>query len=96
MGCDFDLARGQWAEEDNEELRNFLTKDEIKIQELEEENTNLKQSVEWYKNREKELLKQIKKMKCCGNCNKNEKMLNSDTCIDCKNYSSWELKENDL
>ena len=94
MGCDFDLARGQWAE-DNAELRNFLTKDEIKIQELEEENTTLKQSVEWYKNREKELLEQIEKMKCCGNCNKNEKMLNSDACIDCKNYSSWELKEND-
>ena len=73
MGCDFNLARGQWAEEDNVELRNFLTKDEIKIQELEEENTTLKQSVEWYKNREKELLKQIEKMKCCENCNKNEK-----------------------
>ena len=40
-----------------------------------------------------ELMAKNDKMKCCGNCNKNEKMLNSDTCIDCKNYSSWELKE---
>lgn len=68
MGCDFNLAEHEWAEEDNAELRKFLTRDEIKIQELEEENTTLKRSVEWYKNREKELLKQIEDMKNCFNC----------------------------
>ena len=50
MGCDFNLAEREWVEEDNAELRNFLTRDEIKVQELEEENTTLKRSVEWYKN----------------------------------------------
>ena len=89
MGCDFDLARGQWAEEDNAELRKFLSRDEIKIQELEEENTTLKQSVKWYKNREKELLEQIDKMKCCGNCKYPCKLKEKDAryCV------GWELKE---
>ena len=89
MVCDFNLAEREWVEEDNAELRNFLTKDEIKIQELEEENTTLKQSVEWYKNREKELLKQIEKMKCCENCKYPCKLKEKDAryCV------SWELAE---
>ena len=94
MGCDFNLAEREWVEEDNVELRKFLTRDEIKIQELEEENTTLKQSVKWYKNREKELLEQIDKMKCCGNC---KGVCNSDdVAYFCKNngYKLWEIKEN--
>ena len=80
MGCDFNLAEREWVEEDNVELRKFLTRDEIKIQELEEENNTLKQSVEWYKNREKELLEQIEKMKLCANC---KKWLNCECECDC-------------
>ena len=92
MGCDFNLASGRWAEEDNVELRKFLTRDEIKIQELEEENTTLKQSVKWYKNREKELLEQIEKMKSCRSCKNNYCSYWKNPCCECENHSSWELK----
>ena len=100
MGCDFNLAEREWVEEDNVELRKFLTRDEIKIQELEEENTTLKQSVEWYKNREKELLKQIEDMKNCFNCKHYHWSNGDDYCDDhygqpmydeeCKD--KWELR----
>ena len=97
MGCDFNLAEREWVEEDNAELRNFLTRDEIKVQELEEENTTLKRSVEWYKNREKELLKQIEKMKKYLDCEFCKHYTESYGCKGCDETlrNKWELKEND-
>ena len=78
------------------------------IQELQEKNKqleellaeqypDLKQSLDWANEREKELLEQIEKMKNCSNCenwnwkhNRCEKKLKGD----CFKASKWKLREN--
>ena len=37
MGCDFNLHEDEYVKEDNEELRKMLTKEEIRIEQLENE-----------------------------------------------------------
>lgn len=38
---------------------------------------------------------QIKKMKCCGNCNNTWNGMKLNICADCKDHGKWEIKEND-
>jgi uncharacterized coiled-coil DUF342 family protein len=62
------------------ECYNLLPKCLNHIEQLEKENTKLKQ--------------QIEKMKCCGNCNNDETMMCGE--CNPSSLSKWELKVKDL
>ena len=49
MGCDFNLHEDEWAKEDNTVLQTMLTSEEIKIEQLEKENKDLREKVHFWK-----------------------------------------------
>lgn len=61
---------------------------------LEEDNEDLKQSLDWANEREKELKAQIEKMKCCENCAWWYKLPNGqrDCAETCENRDNWSLR----
>jgi len=69
------------------------------MQKLKEDNADLKQSLDWANEREKELKAQIEKMKCCENCKHHYWLYEELMCrihkIDVDTCNSWEVKEND-
>jgi hypothetical protein len=66
------------------------------IKELEKINADLKQSLDWANEREKELKAQIEKMKCCENCKHHYWLYEELACrihkIDVDTCNSWEMK----
>ena len=65
------------------------------MQKLEEDNADLKQSLDWANEREKELKAQIEKMKCCENCAWWYKLPNGqrDCAETCENRDNWSLRK---
>lgn len=76
--------------------KKILNKKKIKQLEklLTEQYPDLKQSLDWAYEREKELLEQIEKMKCCENCRHYDKDLGCQMVLKrCSYFSEWELVE---
>lgn len=84
-----------------------MTEDlEKELEMLAEQYPDLKQSLDWANEREKELLEQIEKMKCCENCKYSsswgdevhcnhglKEAVLEDKLVECHDMDKWELKE---